>query len=81
MRNSNGTVTTNNYQEKNMSHTEETTQELTNPCTFCGEGEACRHGGYSDGCWNCCLDCRREEEIADLQRKLPLDFHRPTWVL
>lgn len=45
-----------------MSHVEETTQELTNRCNFCGEGEMCRHG---DGCWNCCLDCRREEEAAD----------------
>jgi len=45
-----------------MSHVEETTEELSNPCTFCGEAETCRHG---DGCELCCLDCRREEEIVE----------------
>jgi hypothetical protein len=45
-----------------MSQVEETTEELSDPCTFCGEGETCHHGV---GCWNCCLDCRREEEAAE----------------
>ena len=44
--------------------TQELTQELTNRCQFCGEGETCRHG---DGCEHCCLDCGREEEATTNQ--------------
>lgn len=35
-------------------------------CTFCGELPECRHAAVNgDGCGDCCLDCRCEEEIAD----------------
>lgn len=52
-----------------MSHVEETTQELNDPCTFCGEGETCCHG---DGCSSCCLDCRREED-KQIEKTLRFD--------